>query len=247
MKIVKGAFEYIFPTYSALSGRNASVRGGSTARAYSHGGIPTGDGKFDTAKPEISVTIEGTSEADYLTKINALKGALYRTDYKLYITDTQYINIAKLDNINEEFYAAQYWRQSEVKAILLATDPFIYDDTGISDTEAVAENPHTYTVNNPGNVDTPAVITITAAAACTSIKITNVTDGGRLFTYADASMLTGQVLTVDAVVGTVKRGTSNTLNNFAGAFLSLLPGDNTLTYEGGACEIQITAGKRWIL
>lgn len=246
MKIVKNDIEYTLPVDSALAGMSLKKRKSSISKAYSHGGIATGDGKIDTRKIEIDVDIWGANEADYFDKKNSLLGALNLSGYRLYFTKSKYFNIDTLESDTESFYPGRYLRHAKIKATLLAIDPFIYEETGLIFTGAVSSAPTTFFVNNPGNIDTPAIITVTAAAAATEITITNVTDSNRLMTYNDPQMIAGVVLTVDAVAGTVKRGAANTLNNFGGTFLRLLPGNNEITYTGGPCTLQISAGRRWL-
>jgi hypothetical protein len=67
-----------------------------------------------------------------------------------------------------------------------------------------------------------------------------------MFTYKDVQMIAGQVVVIDTVTGTVKRGENNTINNFSGTFLNLLPGDNLFEYTGAPCTIEIAFQARWL-
>ena len=133
-----------------------------------------------------------------------------------------------------------------MSASLIATDPFFYSVNPVSQAQAITSTPTTVTINNLGNIDAPLIVSIAASADCSAVSVTNETDSNRQFALADVQLVAGQTAVVNAALGTVYRGTSNTINTFSGAFLSLLPGLNTITYTGGNCTLTLGYTPRWL-
>ena len=245
MKVVYGSTTYTFPTYTGLTGLSFDVRNNEVKRAFTHGSIDNGDGKIESRIVEIESFVEADTESAYITALNAIKAAVYRRDYKLYLNDEQYINVTALDKWKET-YINGFRNKGFATMAFRCCDPFFYALTQTSAVQAASASPFQFTVNNPGTVDTPLTVTFSPAAAAADIKLTNVTDGGRAFTYKDTLLISPAETTVNGATGTVYRGSSNSINAFTGTFLKLLPGDNVLKYEGAAGNITTAFTARYL-
>jgi len=237
--------DYALPKYVVLSAADLSKRVDATSKMFAHGGINTADNKVDYREIEIVITINQSTTAEYFAVVDLLKRYLSQSDYKLYITSDRYINISNLSSISETYIDGWYLKKAELTITLLALDPFWYTGTATSMTTITATG-QSFKVTNSGSIDSPATITITATDACTSISLTNTTDSGRIFSYADVSFLSGTVLVVNTTDGTVELDGTSTINYLTGTFLSLLPGNNVFTYTGGTCTIEISYPVRWL-
>lgn len=247
-----GVTVYTFPTYSALSGESLQSRMSESPKVLAHGSLPTGDNKFDFRTVDVEVYVEGANQADYISKSDELKRYLAGAGQRLYITDTRYINVDGLYKIKTDWLPGYYFERANITATLKAYNPFFYDDEDGSEditvaSEATAEAPYQFAITNPGNVDVPVVLTITAADAVPSLTLKNVTDN-RLIAYADANFTAGKVLLISPLVagGSVTLNGANTINNFSGVWLRLLPGDNDFEYVGGACAINALFPVGWL-
>lgn len=246
LKIVKGSDTWTLPDNAWIKGLEADVRTKQTARANQHGKIETGDGKIDGRTLELTIFVDEASAAAYHAAVDSIKAKLYRNDQQLYVSLTnRYINLARLDKIKDEILTGFAFRRAFIVASFRCNDPFWYSTTEATQAATISTNPQSIAVNNTGNVDTPAIIAVTAATAVPSIKITNAADG-REMTYNDTSLTSGAVVVFDSASGTVKRDGTNTINNFGGTFLQLQPGSNTLTFEGAACELNVSYTPRWL-
>ena len=246
LKIVKGSDTWTLPDNAWIKGLEADVRTKQTARSNQHGKIETGDGKIDGRTLELTVFVDEVSAAAYRAAVDSIMGKLYRVDQKLYVSTTdRYINLSRLDKTKEEFVIGFAFRRAFIVASFRCNDPFWYSTTAASQDETIATNPQSLAVINTGNVDAPTIITVTAATAVPSIKITNAADG-REMTYSDPSLTGGAAVVFDSAAGTVKRDGTNTINNFGGTFMQLQPGSNTLTFEGAACELNVSYTPRWL-
>lgn len=246
MYLKKDGSIYTLPLYSALSGLSVERRISDTPKVSQHGGTPTGDGKINSRTIDISVFIDGQNQADYLAQVDELKRNLSLTDAELFITDNRYINISGLNKLKEEFISGFYLVKANITATLKALDPFLYDTDPVVISEPIAATPQQFTVNNPGNIDTPLIIAITANSLNSAITLKNITDKNRILTYTDAGFTAGKTLVISALGGTVKLNGSNTINAFTGTFMSLLPGDNIFEYTGGNCTIAMSYSVRWL-
>lgn len=246
LKIVKGSDTWTLPDNAWIKGLEADVRTKQTARSNQHGKIETGDGKIDGRTLELTIFVDEISAVAYHAAVDAIKAKLYRADQQLYVSLTnRYINLARLDKLKDEMVEGFAFRRAFIVASFRCNDPFWYSTTAASQNETIAINPQSLAVINTGNVDTPAIITVTAATAVPSIKITNAADG-REMTYSDPSLTDGAAVVFDSAAGTVKRDGTNTINNFGGTFMQLQPGNNTLTFEGAACELNVSYTPRWL-
>lgn len=245
MKLVKGTTEWLFPPYTSITGLDFSVRNKDTPKAFQHGGLPVGDGKIDSRTIDVEIIVDAASQADYRLVTDEIKRRLYQENQKLYITDDRYLNIAGLLKWKEKFFPGYYLVQGTITATLQALDPFFYSPVPSSVTVAADTSPKTFTVNNPGNVDTPVKVTIAALDACVNISLKNKSDE-RAFIYQDVQFVEGKSLVVDCVDGTAARDGDNVLNNLSGSFLRLIRGTNTFEYTGGLATITIDFTTRWL-
>lgn len=245
MKVVYGGTTYTFPTYTGLTGLSFDVRNNEVKRAFTHGSIDNGDGKIESRIVEIESFVEADTESAYKTALNAIKAAVYRRDYKLYLTDDQYINVTALDKWKET-YIKGFRNKGFATMAFRCTDPFFYALTPTSATQSASTDPFQFTITNPGTVDTPLSVTFIPTTEAHDIKLTNTTDGGRAFEYNDTLLTSPAEATINAATGTVYRGSSNSINAFVGTFLKLLPGDNVLQYEGDPCSIVTAFTARYL-
>lgn len=216
------------------------------SRAGSHGAAEVGDGKVDKRTLTIDVHVFGQSISDHDYQRDALMAALSRQDQKLYIRPDRYINLSRLDKVTQKYLKGRQFLQSQITAALIASDPFWYAEKSVTQEQIITNTPTTIIINNPGNIDTPLTVSIAASADCSAVTVTNKTDSNRQFALADVQLVSGQTAVINAALGTVYRGTSNTINTFSGSFLSLLPGENTITYTGGNCTLTLAYTPRWL-
>ena len=251
LKIVKNSKTYVLPELSSLDGYGGnSIRTDEETMAFSHGVVETGDGKVDYKTLELEVYVIGVNQMDHDNQYNTLLRHLYQQNYKLYVREDRYINIARLNEIEHSFFDGYHQVRSKVTATLKANDPFFYDVTEIIERRTINDSPistaKTLYVVNDSNVDVSPIITVMATNTCPSIIMANTTDDNRQFKYADLSLAAGVSVTIDGQTGTVYRGTANTLNAFSGAFLKLLAGENEITYTGENCIIDFKFTRRWL-
>lgn len=245
MKVVYGSTTYTFPTYTGLTGLSFDVRNNEVKRAFTHGSTDNGDGKIESRIVEIESFVEADTEAGYRSALSAIKAAVYRRDYQLYLDDDRYINVTALDKWKET-YIKGFRNKGFATMAFRCCDPFFYELTETSAEQTANTNPYSFVVNNPGTVDTPLIIEIAPTGNAYAITITNETDGNRALALNDTSLTSPAVAIINAVDGTVYRGSSNTINAFTGAFLRLLPGNNTISYTGDPVAITTRFTARYL-
>lgn len=246
MKLVKGSSVYNFPEYTSFES-DTDARCDKSEKAFSHGEIMTGDGKIEGRDVTVEAEIlDCVSKSEYRAAIDALKQAAYRQDQKLYLDDDRHINIKNLKKISEEFYDGFYRVRAKIKVTFYCPDPFFYNETLSSQEITITESPQIFTVSNGGNLDTPPIITIEPSETNSVLSLVNTTDNSRTFSYSDASFSAGNSLVIDSTDGTVEKDGTNTLNNVGGTFLTLLAGNNEITYTGPLGTITFNYTKRWL-
>lgn len=247
MELVKSGKIFALPDgQTAIDGLGTDFRTKQEDCAGSHGSVETGDGKATKKIITIDVHIFGRSIADHDYQYDALMSALSRQDQQLFIRPDRYLNLARMDKVTRNHLGGHQFTWSQVTASLIATDPFWYAVAPVSQSSAITASPTSIIINNPGNIDTPLTVSIAASADCSAVTVTNKTDSNRKFALADVQLVSGQAAVINAALGTVYRGTSNTINTFSGSFLSLLPGENTITYTGGNCTLTLAYTPRWL-
>jgi len=260
LKIIEGVTEYTLPIEFTIKDDNLAVRSRVSDRVFAHGAVDISDGKINEKIIRLEGIIYGDNRAAYLTNLRALREKIYQEDYKLYQGDpasyNYFINIAKALKIQDDYMEGQDYCAGKTIIDLLALDPFWYYKSEDSDEETITEDGHSWTVTNNGNVNVYPVITITADTTIANLIIQNETDipdgedEGLKFQYQDpAFKLTSPTLAVDCQGGTVYRSETNTIRYFSGAFLKLLPGDNTIKWTGstlGASKLKFEFRRRFL-
>ncbi len=102
-----------------------------------------------------------------------------------------------------------------------------------------ASTADSFSINNPGSWNSHPIIGLHAQGTCSDVTVTNTTDDSLLFDYDDSGLTVGLETVIDCRYGTLLRGVTNTAAYFQGAFLKLLPGDNTITYKGANCDVKL--------
>ena len=247
MQLIKNGSIFTLPEgLTSIETGGIDFRTNQESRAGTHGAAETGDGKVDKRTLSIDVHIFGNSIADHDCQYDALMAALSRQDQRLYIRPDRYINLARLDKVTRKDLKGYQFVRSQITAAFVANDPFWYAEQPIEQARPISSTPTTVTINNQGNIDAPLIVTIAASADCSAVTLTNNTDAGRAFSMADVQLISGETAIINTALGTVYRGTSNTINTFSGAFLSLLPGVNSITYTGGNCTLTLGYTPRWL-
>lgn len=146
---------------------------------------------------------------------------------------------------------------AEFDMTFLCGDPFFKKILLTEPAEVTIDSsPKEFVINNPGSEIAYPIITITADKAITDLIIQNETDipdgedEGIKFEYEDPAFFNGNTVEVDSRgSGTVYRGTTNTIRYFTGAFLRLLPGNNTFKYTGdtdGVTKVKVAFFERFL-
>lgn len=245
-----GKKQYTLPEWLILDGNPFTLRRDTEPRAFGHGTILTGDGKVDEKEITIKTADDSASEL-YSSKeahdaaVKELTAAFMRPKQKMIIDNKFYINIETLAEFNHSYEVGWGQRLSKFEIILLATDPFFYAVSPTIISQNINSLPQQFTITNPG-LEVFPVINITATATNTSVLLKNVNDNNRTFSYNDTMFSAGVSVEFSGIKGTVKRNGENSINNFGGTFLKLLPGDNVFEYIGANCDIEISFSERWL-
>lgn len=246
IKIVKDADEFFLPPRLVIMDDQLKVRSNPGSRVFAHGASDVADGKIAQKILRIEGVVDhlGPERTVFFNQVQLIRQKMLQTDYKLYLGDSYYINVNKVLQIKDDYLESDNYNASRLTIDLLCLDPFWYSDDEQEKTETITATPTSFVVNNVGRVETFPVITITATGALPDFVLENETDvqsdgDGLKFRYTDPGLFAGDVLVIDCVEGTVKRGATNYIRYFTGAFLKLLAGDNTLTYTGADCSIKV--------
>ncbi|MBA7568554.1 hypothetical protein ES708_10283 [subsurface metagenome] len=208
---------------------------------------------------EISIrgTLIKSTETALRTAFDALKTALNLGKQYLYFFDDRRV-LAAMERFSWKDYPRTYNNPArcEYSIEFKAESPYWESTTPLSPEETILIDGHEWTVNNPGDVNVYPVITITADTTIADLIIQNLTDiptgedEGLKFEYEDLEFdLSAPTLIVNCQEGTVQRNGANTIRYFSGAFLKLLPGDNTIKWTGstdGATKVKFTFRRRFL-
>jgi hypothetical protein len=224
--------EYTFPAFTCPSERGIKVRSKLQARAFSHGQVDTGDGKFDSRSVKISVTIpEAATESAFDAAVNNILTKVCRDDLLLYEREDgeRYIKIKRLLANDLSYVKGLGTRMAQGTIELANEDPFYY---GAEDSYAavISSSPLTVVITNDGAFETYPTMVIWATTNAVDFTIENLTDDARQFRFDDPGFLAGQIVTLDHDAGTVIRNGASVARFFAGYYLRLLPGENRLRY-----------------
>lgn len=235
------------PEHCRIVGLPLSFRVKTESKAFSHGGVSVGDNMASERQVQLNAYIDGPDELTYWAKHNEFLGQFYDlAGYRLFLDSDRYVNVSALEKEQHEFYPGFPFLKAKLSLTLRCADPLIYCKTAATASATITSSPTTTNVYNHGGVEVFPTIVLTAAADCSDVVIENTTDAGRKFEYKDATLISGQTLTINGELGTVYRGTSNALNAYTGAFIRLLPGLNALKYTGGNCGLALTWRNRWL-
>lgn len=99
------------------------------------------------------------------------------------------------------------------------------------------------TINNAGNIDTPAIIEITPSIDLQNIIISGLSDDP----ITILNLTSGNTVIIDGEAGTVLQGGVNKFSDTdMWEFPKLAPGANTITFSQVNCDINIKYKPKWI-
>lgn len=240
--------QYELPDTLVIEGDDSDERWKEEERAWQHGSVLYGE-EVEPRDILVSGLVSATTATAMQTLVREMREAARRSDQRLRYDEDFYVNVSRLRRMDVRWEPETGKTLAQVRLVWRAADPFWYATSEASQTENPTGD-DTLTVDTGTDVTIPMnpVITITAppAAAVPSVRLTNQTDDDQAFLYEDLDLENGASVTIDCEAGTVTRGATNTLRYLTGGWLRLLPGSNTIAYEGDACEITLTWKPRWI-
>ena len=214
--------------------------------ALQHGGKDTAWGYFEARR----LLLRGALCVGNIPGYNDARTELLRTFYqrqmKLYDNPlpTRYLQVTRMVSFRESFIEGTAG-VAELEAEFLCENPFWQSCNVVTDARTLSSGDYA-AVYNPGNVECSPVVTFQGLGATPQILFKNTTDGSQLFTYTDLSATLNSTIVVDGVEGTVTRSGQNALRFFTGSFLKLLPGVNTLYYEGARTYYSLQARPQYL-
>jgi len=239
--------EYVFSNTFFITDLSIQRRSKLFERSFAHGAVDGADDKYGVRVVVMRGIISGETDAEFRTAWENLKTWLAKSDLKLYFnSDSRFVNVKKIRSISEPYRDGLFFRYAEIMFECLCLDPFIYEATETQVQENITGSPQAINVTNSGNVEVFPEITIVPSADNFDLTLKNTSDDNRLFRYQDTFFENGDTLVVDCKIGTVQRNSVNTIHNFTGSFLRLLPGANSLEYTGANGTITIKFRNRYI-
>lgn len=241
---------YSLPSSLTIQEDDADFRFREEERVFQHGSVAFGE---EWAARDITVSgiIQGETTTEAADLVKAIRSAAARLDQRLRLSssETRFLELARLRRMDARPRELTGRRLFDVRITWRACTPFWHSQSSSNHTEALAGDA-TFVVD-AGDVATVAMhplITITApvGAAVPSVRLTNATDEDQAFLYEDLALEDGASVVIDCAAGTVARDGTSSIRYFSGAFPRLLPGENSLSYEGNACTITLTWRPRWI-
>lgn len=221
------------------------------SKGFAHGGMASGDRKVESKKIKIAVHIQGSSEREYDRQFNELLTVLSGGDYLLTCgRPDRAFKIESLVEVKSKFVKGYKQRWSDVEFTFLLTNPFRYAVNAATTHKTFTEdqNEGKIRLQNPSSVDVPLIISFSPPEEGTTPDIRLYHENTeQYFTLKDSLLTYPAQATVNAETGTVRRGSYNSLNTFAGIFLHAEPGENTFLYTGGAVNIAIQFTARWLV
>lgn len=243
LKIVKNGDTWQLPANFQLISSGFEKRMEIIAKAFGDGGADRGDNMVGVRQLSLEGQLSANADMQYDNKWDELVLKLTQKDFYLEDGDWR-ILIGGTRMINHSFLPGLRKRLSQIEIDLLALDPFWYYKSLSSKGEDCPTPPKQFVVLNGGNYSVYPVIKVTANANNSDMSIKNITDGDVLFSYQDTGFTTGKELLVDCKDGTVKLEAANTIRYFNGQFLRLLPGNNTIEYNGADAHVSFEWYKR---
>lgn len=234
-----GSTLYTFPSgfdLHTVEDLNWQARTKLADRFYAPGSQELSDRGIDDRAVKVSGAYHGASQAVFQAFWQALNGALrnngeqyrfsFETGYNIKVDHAKDVKVKRLGS-------GLTYKSADIEFTLSCPDPhWYYGVTQDTDSDSLASSPLDVVLSHQGNVPVPLAVTITPSATLSSFTLANVTDGGQIFQYADSGLASGTELVIDADAGTCERDGLNTIRFYTGAWLRLLPGNNTLRYTG---------------
>ncbi|MBU2487944.1 MAG: phage tail family protein [Proteobacteria bacterium] len=230
---------YTFPAgfdLHAWRDRDFTTRSKMLERFGAHGGREISDRAVEPRRVSVKGAFHAGSQAALKTFLDSLSQALHHNGeaYRFSWEAGFYANVSHVDEFRvDRFEAGLAFRSVNIEIRFVCPDPFWYSVT--DDTAApvsITQSPQNISFTSSGGVPAPLKVQCDPTAAWADFTLENVTDDGNLFRYADSALVSGTCLVVDATDGTVKRDGLSTIRHYSGAFLRVLPGENTLRYTG---------------
>jgi phage-related protein len=216
------------------------------------GASQVSDRQVESRRIKITGAIHAASQSDLKTALNNLKQALYNNgeEYRFSWETGYYIGVSHCSRFKVKRYSGGLaYKSVDIEIELVCPDPYWYSTTlSTVGPTSITTSPQDITFTLTSTVPTPLIIALAPSASWTSLTIKNVTDGNNTLKLQDAALVSGVTCVIDARAGSVVRdGAINTVHYFAGAFLRLLPGSNTIRYTGTTGgTITLSAPLRWL-
>lgn len=238
---------YNFPEDFWISNDSWDTNKNMVNRFYAAGGRNIADGFLTPRVITITGQIRADSRAAYETKYRAFIQAVLKGGTLTISNDTvsRYISVNYPGANNGQEEGQQY---KEISIDFIAEDTFWYDSTETVSTNILAGD-DSFSVDTTGTdfiINPTIVIDADQSADVPSAKITNVSDGGAVFTYNDTAFIQGDIVTVNSETGQVDRNGGLTPDKFSGVYIRLQPGSNTINYEGAACTVLVKYRKVYL-
>ena len=242
---------YNLPPNFAIVDINTNATINVLNAAYAAGGENIADGFPEPKMIAVEGSITDSTLADMETAERAFKQACLKGGQLTLYTDTvsRYLEV-EFAGLSETYertltHVDQFKKNYSVRFSIKY--PF-WQDASETDDDNILAGDDTVTIANGGDYLVKPVITVDADQSVNIpiFTITNTTDGSMAFTYTDASFLSGSSVVIDCAAGTIKRDGGDTKENFDGALLRLLTGNNSIDYEGAACTLTFTFRKVYL-
>lgn len=212
-----------------------------------HGGKDVSKDVYSARNITVAGYVFSRTPDEYEEKFDIIVGFSRSRDLKLYkeYPYSRYLTLTKLTNVNQAWEEGIPWRVAKVELQFACEDPFWQDLVVQTDVKTWA-NGDAFTLANPGTVDVFPILTVQGVTNAPRLIFKNVTDNSRATVYSDLAFTLGNTIVINGVVGTVTRGTTNTIRFMTGSFPRLLPGVNTITYSGENIYAQFEYRPRYL-
>lgn len=245
---------YTFPTTFDLwdwNDREFSSRSKILDRFGAHGGAEVSDRAIKPREVTIKGAHHAASQAALKTFLDDMTEALHNNGdpYRFSWEAGRYINVDHVGSFKAKRYKEGLaYKSVDIEIELICPDPFWYSTTDDSvGPTSMSSSPKTITFTSTSNVPSPLQIQCDPTATWGDFTIENDTDDDNLMRYTDPSLGNGDQLIIDSQDGTVLRDSLNTIRYMTGAFLRVLPGDNSIIYTGPTGgTITLTAPARFL-
>jgi len=224
---------YTFNESFEFKGNDYRYSSSISKRAFAHGGIDTGSGHADAQRVRLNGWIFGATDTAHRDDYDALLRAITKEDQELrWGAHPRFIKVKRVRSMRQEF-EENIETVSKVRIDFQTEDPFWHFEIPNSIATAMNSPVSTFTLINSGNVDTfPTFTIVSSDSNAAGLTLRNVSDDSNLMVYTDINLTADTTLTIDNAVGTVARGSINTLRNFTGQFIRLVTGANTFEFTG---------------